>query len=158
MGAIVAGLASGVLFGLGLALSGMTQPAKVIGFLDVAGDWDPSLGLVMAGAIGFYAPAYRLVERLRAAPVFAAAYALPTSTRIDRSLLAGATLFGAGWGLAGFCPGPGIVAAGTGQVPGLVFVLAMIMGMLLHAVITRSREAIGTATEVAPTGTSTEGS
>jgi len=158
MGAIVAGLASGVLFGLGLVLSGMTQPAKVIGFLDVAGDWDPSLGLVMAGAIGIFAPGYRLVERLRAAPAFATAYALPTSTRLDPALLGGAVLFGAGWGLAGFCPGPGIVAAGTGQVPALVFVLAMIMGMLLHAAITRSRDAIGAATEVAPTGPSTEGS
>ena len=137
MSAVVAGLASGLLFGVGLVLSGMTQPVKVIGFLDVAGDWDPSLALVMGGAIAVYAPAYRWITRTRQ-PAFAGEFVLPTQTRLDPSLLVGAAIFGGGWGLAGYCPGPGIVAAGTGQLPPIVFVVSMLAGMFLHQALVRS--------------------
>lgn len=147
---IIAGLLSGVLFGLGLVLGGMTEPAKVIGFLDVAGDWDPSLALVMLGAIAVYAPAYRLITRART-PRYAQAFVLPTSLQLDAPLVAGAGLFGVGWGLAGFCPGPGIVSAGTGQTPGLVFGASLFAGMFLFEAYARIRAAAqagGTAADV----------
>ena len=127
MNAITAALA-GLLFGLGLIVSGMADPAKVLGFLDLAGAWDPSLALVMAGAIGTALPAFMLARRrsttLRGEPL-----QLPTSRSVDRRLLGGSLLFGIGWGVAGFCPGPGLVALGQGQAKALVFVTAMIAGM-----------------------------
>lgn len=135
----LAGL-SGLIFGLGLALSGMTQPAKVTGFLDVAGAWDASLALVMVGAIGVHAVAYRLVRR-RQAPLFDTAFHVPTRKTIDTALIAGAALFGIGWGLGGFCPGPGIVAAGGGVFEGLVFVGGMTGGLLLASAKRRSARA-----------------
>lgn len=128
--------ASGLLFAVGLAISGMTQPAKVVGFLDFLGDWDPSLMLVMAGAIAVYMPIYRLAMR-RAAPLLAGSFSLPTRRDLDRRLIAGAALFGVGWGLAGYCPGPGLASLATlGAAPG-VFVLAMIAGMLAFAAVER---------------------
>ncbi len=120
----------GLLFGIGLLLSGMTDPGKVTGFLDLAGDWDPSLALVMGGAIlvGVFAFA---VAKKRATTFLGDPLHLPTASDIDRPLIAGSLMFGVGWGLAGFCPGPALVSLGSGQPKALVFVLAMIAGMLL---------------------------
>jgi len=120
--------AVGLLFGWGLILAGMTDPGKVIGFLDLAGAWDPSLAFVMGGAIavGFFAFA---LAKKRTTNLFGGALHLPTSRDIDRPLVIGALLFGAGWGLAGFCPGPGIVSMAAGEFKGLVFVTAMVAGM-----------------------------
>jgi len=142
----------GLLFAAGLGLSGMTLPAKVIGFLDLFGAWDPSLALVMVGAIAVYAVGFRLKLR-REAPVFAQAFRVPTRRDIDPRLLGGATLFGAGWAIAGFCPGPGIVTAATGATASVVFVLAMIGGMLLWKAalaIYESRAVVDVAAQVAP--------
>ncbi len=120
----------GLLFGWGLLISGMTDPGKVIGFLDLAGVWDPSLALVMGGAIavGFFA--FGMAKK-RTSSFLGGALHLPTSRDIDKRLLLGSLLFGAGWGLAGFCPGPGIVSMAAGQPKAAVFVLAMIAGMLV---------------------------
>ena len=125
----LAGLVSGVLFGVGLALSGMTQPGKVIGFLDVAGAWDPSLAFVMAGAIAVFGPLYRLIRRYTM-PRFAPGFVVHAGWPIDAPLLIGAAVFGVGWGIGGFCPGPGVVSAGTGAPAGVVFALSMVLGML----------------------------
>lgn len=122
--------AVGLLFGLGLLLSGMTDPGKVLGFLDLAGAWDPSLALVMGGAIavGFFAFG---AAKNRTTNFFGGALHLPTAKDIDKRLVIGGLLFGAGWGLAGFCPGPGIVTMATGEPKAVVFVIAMIAGMLV---------------------------
>ena len=120
--------AAGLVFGLGLLLSGMADPAKVLGFLDLAGRWDPSLAFVMLGAIALAALAFARV-RGRASSLLGDPMSLPTASRIDRRLLVGALLFGAGWGLAGFCPGPAVVALGMGATKAVVFVLAMLAGM-----------------------------
>ena len=125
----IVGLA-GVVFAVGLSLSGMTQPSKVIGFLDVFGQWDPSLALVMIGAIGVHASVRLLILR-RAAPVFAPAFPLHAKAKIDTPLLTGAAVFGIGWGLGGYCPGPAFVSA-TGSLHALAFVGAMTAGMLVH--------------------------
>ena len=135
-------LLSGGLFGAGLAISGMTRPAKVIGFLDVFGDWDPSLAFVMMGAIAVHFVAYRLV-RGRSAPLLGAKFAIPTRKDIDLRLLAGAAIFGIGWGIGGYCPGPGITSLATGAVSVLIFVLAMAVGIFatgrLEAALGRAR-------------------
>jgi uncharacterized protein len=119
----------GLLFGLGLMLSGMTDPGKVIGFLDLFGNWDPSLALVMGGAIavGFFAFAF---AKKRTFNFLGGAMHLPKSNQIDRRLVIGAVLFGAGWGLAGFCPGPALVSMAAGQSKALLFVVAMLIGMV----------------------------
>ena len=127
---IMAGLA-GILFSLGLGLSGMTDPAKVVGFLDVAGHWQPGLAFVMAGAMGTYALLRRLILRRRQAPVFAPAFPALGKARPDARLVTGAALFGAGWGLAGYCPGPAFTSVGSGTSTVLLFVAAMVGGMLL---------------------------
>ncbi len=119
--------AAGLLFAAGLALSGMTQPAKVSGFLDVAGAWDPSLAFVMLGAVGVYLAAHRLSRRLRR-PILGERFPAPPGARVDGRLLAGAALFGVGWGLSGFCPGPALVSVGAGVAPALWFVPAMVAG------------------------------
>ena len=129
---IVAALVSGLVFGLGLAVSGMMNPAKVIGFLDVAGDWDPTLAFVMGGALLVAVPAYRLIPR-RGRPVLEEKFSLPEKKALDAPLLGGSALFGVGWGLVGFCPGPAVAALGTGLVPVFAFVAAMLAGMALHA-------------------------
>lgn len=124
-------LASGVagaLFGVGLAISGMTNPKKVIGFLDLFGKWDASLMLVMAGAIAVHFVAYRLIQKKRA-PAFAEKFNIPTRRDIDLKLVAGAAIFGLGWGLGGFCPGPGLVSSMSGAASALVFVVAMLGSM-----------------------------
>jgi uncharacterized membrane protein YedE/YeeE len=122
-------LAAGLLFGGGLAVSGMTRPQKVLGFLDVFGKWDPSLMFVMLGAIGVHQFAYRLI-RGRNAPLFAAKFAVPSRRDLDAKLLLGAAVFGAGWGLGGYCPGPGIASLPGGGMGALVFVSAMLAGVL----------------------------
>ena len=129
-------LLSGLVFGLGLIVSGMANPAKVLGFLDLAGAWDPSLGLVMAGAIlvGLFA---FLVAKRRVRSFLGFEMKLPTASAIDSRLLAGSALFGAGWGLAGFCPGPGLVALGMGELKALVFVAAMLAGMVIFTWLER---------------------
>ena len=120
----------GLIFGLGLIVSGMTDPGKVQGFLDLAGLWDPSLAFVMGGAIAVGIFAFALAKK-RTRSVLGGAMHLPSAKDIDRRLVIGSLVFGAGWGLAGFCPGPAIVSAGAGQPKALVFVLAMLAGMWL---------------------------
>jgi uncharacterized protein len=129
--------AVGLLFGLGLLLSGMTDPGKVLGFLDLFGAWDPSLAFVMGGAIavGFFAFA---VARKRTRNFLGGALHLPRSDQIDRRLVLGGLTFGAGWGLAGFCPGPGIVSMASGEVKAAVFVAAMVAGMGIFEIAERS--------------------
>jgi uncharacterized protein len=129
--------AAGALFAAGLAVSGMAQPAKVVGFLDVLGDWDPSLAFVMVGAIGVHATLRRLISR-RAAPLYVPAFETRPKAAIDGRLLAGAAIFGAGWGLSGYCPGPAFIAAGGLSTGGLVFVVTMSAGMLLYRALHRA--------------------
>ena len=121
--------AAGLLFALGLGISGMTQPAKVVGFLDVTGDWKPELMFVMGGAIAVHFLAYRLVPRM-SRPLFEPRFGVPSRRDVDPRLVGGALLFGAGWGLGGFCPGPGLVSLVSGQWQALVFVAAMVVGMV----------------------------
>jgi len=123
---------AGALFGAGLLVSGMTQPARVIGFLDVSRGWDPTLAFVMVGAIAVYALAYRAVLRRRAEPWFSAAFEVPTRRDLDRPLLVGAAVFGVGWGLAGLCPGPAIVSVAY-SAHAMLFVAAMVAGFIATA-------------------------
>ncbi len=129
----------GLLFGLGLLLSGMTDPGKVIGFLDLFGAWDPSLALVMGGAIfvGIFAFA---IAKKRTVNFFGGALRLPKTDQIDKRLLIGAVLFGAGWGLAGFCPGPALVSLFAGQGKAAIFVGFMIVGMFIFEIVDRRRQ------------------
>ncbi len=124
-------LLSGLVFGLGLILGGMTDPGKVKGFLDVAGAWDPSLGLVMGGAIAVGVFAFAAAKR-RSTAWSGERIEIPSNTVIDARLIGGGVLFGAGWGLAGFCPGPALVAMSAGVGSAAVFVVAMLAGMALH--------------------------
>ncbi len=125
-------LLTGLVFGLGLCLSGMTQPSKVLGFLDVAGAWDPSLALVMGGAIALGVVLFRLArDRVG-----------PASNTIDPALLTGSALFGVGWGLVGFCPGPALAALGSVEPKALAFVAAMITGTLLHRLAVGLRDTL----------------
>jgi uncharacterized membrane protein YedE/YeeE len=126
--------ALGLLFGLGLIVGGMANPAKVLNFLDIFGNWDPSLAFVMGGAVAVTFVGYRLV-RARGTPMFDARFHWPTATAIDAPLLAGAVIFGAGWGLVGLCPGPAFVALGTGAGGAALFVAAMLAGIALARVI-----------------------
>ena len=128
--------ACGLLFGLGLIVSGMANPAKVLGFLDLAGSWDPSLAFVMAGAVAIAAIGFRFA-RTRTASVLGAPMQLPKARHVDVRLIAGALIFGAGWGLAGFCPGPALVSAASGQPRAWLFVAAMLAGMALFAALER---------------------
>jgi uncharacterized protein len=138
MNAVLMSFVSGLIFAVGLALSGMTQPAKVTAFLDFTGDWDPSLACVMVGAILVHAVLYRLIRR-RPSPVFAATFAVPTRKDIDARLIGGAALFGIGWGLGGFCPGPAITALASGRGTVVLFVVAMLAGMSLYTLAERRR-------------------
>ena len=122
-----ASFAAGLAFGLGLMVAGMANPAKVLGFLDLAGAWDPSLALVMAGAIAIGAGAFALMGK-RTRTLIGAPVLLPSARGIDRRLLLGSLVFGVGWGLAGICPGPALVLAGTGSAKGLIFLAALIAG------------------------------
>lgn len=125
----------GIIFGAGLALSDMVNPARVQAFLDVAGQWDPTLIFVMGAALVPSAIAY-LLRRRMGRPVYADSFAIPESRTIDRSLLAGAALFGIGWGLVGFCPGPAIAGLALGHWQPWLFVAAMLAGMVLHRLTT----------------------
>ena len=120
----------GVLFGLGLIISGMTNPAKILAFLDIAGAWDPSLIFVMGGAVLVGLIAFYLAKN-RTQSFLGGAMQIPTRRDIDRPLIIGSAMFGVGWGLAGFCPGPALVSLGSGELKALVFVVAMLGGMLL---------------------------
>ncbi|HRH21444.1 MAG TPA: YeeE/YedE family protein [Brevundimonas sp.] len=133
MSRLVVAIVCGLLFGAGLVLSDMVNPARVLAFLDVAGAWDPSLALVMVGALIPSSVAYLLRRRMDA-PVAETAFAVPETRRIDRALVGGAILFGLGWGLVGLCPGPALAALVTGLWPALVFVAAMLAGMILFRV------------------------
>ena len=124
----IASFASGLVFGLGLILAGMADPSKVLAFLDLAGRWDPSLAFVMGGGVLVGLVAFA-VARKRTTSLLGTAMQLPTSRDIDRRLVIGSLLFGIGWGLAGFCPGPGLVALGMGEMKALWFVAAMLAGM-----------------------------
>lgn len=135
---LLASLAAGLVFGLGLIVSGMADPAKVLGFLDLAGAWDPSLALVMGGAIAVGLPVFAWAGR-RQRSLLDAPMQLPTGRQVDRRLLGGSLLFGIGWGIAGFCPGPALVALGMGQGGAAVFVLAMLAGMALFELVERRR-------------------
>lgn len=137
----LAALFAGALFALGLAISGMAQPAKVQGFLDITGQWDASLMFVMVGAIGVHVVALKLIGR-RQAPVFMPGFQPRPQKAIDGQLLAGAAIFGAGWGLAGYCPGPAFVSVGGLSPTALVFVGAMTAGMLLHRFLHRPATAV----------------
>ena len=129
---------TGVLFAVGLVISGMTDPGRVTGFLDVTGRWDPTLAFVMGGAILVHLPLLRLVRR-RTAPVYDARFHLPTQTRIDARLVIGSAIFGVGWGLSGYCPGPALVSLGTHAAPVLAFVGAMIVGIAVTRAVTKLR-------------------
>lgn len=126
-------LGTGFIFGLGLMISGMAQPQKVIGFLDLRGDWDPSLAFVMMGAIAVHFLAYRVVARVPK-PLWGGAWALPTRRDVDGRLLLGAALFGAGWGLGGYCPGPALTTASSGMAAA-TFTFSMLAGMGLYTFI-----------------------
>lgn len=133
-------LFAGLLFGFGLIVSGMANPEKVLGFLDLAGLWDPSLAFVMGGAIlvGLFA---FTVARKRTLSFLGLSMKLPTNRTIDRRLVIGSVLFGVGWGIAGFCPGPALVALGAGEVKAVVFVASMVAGMILFEFLERRRVA-----------------
>lgn len=135
---ILFSLLAGVLFGLGLIVSGMSDPAKVLGFLDLAGPWDPSLALVMAGAVAVGSITFAAVRNWKVS-LLGLPMQLPVARRIDRRLLVGSLLFGAGWGVAGFCPGPALVALGMLEPQALTFVVSMLGGMVLFEVLEAGR-------------------
>lgn len=133
---LLAALLAGLLFGVGLALSGMTDPAVVLGFLDIAGAWNPTLAFVMAGALAVTLVGYRLVLP-RGRALLEPRLALPTASAIDAPLIGGAALFGVGWGLAGYCPGPALASLAAAQPGTIVFVAAMLVGMVAARLLRR---------------------
>ncbi len=134
MKAHVVAFVAGLVFAIGLCIGGMTLPSKIVGFLDFAGQWDASLAFVMGGGVVVYAVAFRLV-RGRKSPLFSPTFVIPTHSDIDSRLVAGSALFGVGWGLGGFCPGPAITAIAWTAAPVIIFVVAMCAGMYLHSLI-----------------------
>jgi hypothetical protein len=137
---ILSALMLGLIFGLGIALSGMANPAKVLNFFDIAGTWDPSLIFVMGGALATTAVGYRLVFGARAKPVFEPSYSLPETRKIDVSLVGGAALYGVGWGITGFCPGGAIPALGLGDSRTLIFMAAMIAGIVITRALRNAKQ------------------
>lgn len=131
----VSALISGVLFGAGMAISGMVEPQKVIGFLDVMGAWDPSLAFVMGGALMVFMPCYFLIIKPRHQALSGCEYSLPKGQRIDSKLISGSALFGLGWGIAGICPGPAVASLGLGNASIVIFFCAMVIGSLLAKMI-----------------------
>lgn len=131
-----AALVVGIIFSLGLGISGMTQPEKVVGFLDLFGNWNPSLIFVMIGAIFIHLIAYKVISK-RQTPLFSNQWHLPTKTKITRSLVSGSFLFGAGWALAGYCPGPALTSLASFESRPVVFFASMIVGMLAFRVVNR---------------------
>lgn len=143
---------SGLLFGIGLIVAGMTNPAKVIGFLDLAGRWDPSLAFVMAGAIVVGTAAFAFARK-RTRSWLGSAMRLPNARQIDRRLVVGSLLFGIGWGLAGICPGPALVLLGAAVDKGLLFVVAMLAGMLVYELFDRMTAPVARAALETPVET-----
>ena len=137
--AILASGLAGLVFGIGLIVSGMFNPAKVLAFLDLAGPWDPSLALVMVGAVAIAAIGFALARR-RGSTLLGSPLQLGSARKVDRRLILGSLVFGAGWGLVGFCPGPVLVAVGTGEAKAFTFFAAMVAGMLVFEVLERRRE------------------
>jgi uncharacterized membrane protein YedE/YeeE len=135
---VLTALLSGILFGIGLSVCGLINPAKVLAFLDIAGEWDPSLAVTMAAAVATTAIGYRVVLKRRT-PLFAENFQLPAASSIDRRLVAGAAVFGVGWGLVGFCPGPAISSLSFGSEPVFIFVAAMLVGMASARIFARTR-------------------
>jgi uncharacterized membrane protein YedE/YeeE len=135
MNKLVSAFLIGGVFGLGIAISGMANPAKILNFFDLAGSWDPSLAFVMGGGLVVAFIGYRLIFAQRKAPVLEAAFDLPTQRRIDRELVGGAALFGIGWGITGFCPGGAIPALGLGHPQTPIFLAAMIAGIVIARAI-----------------------
>ena len=133
-------LLAGLVFGVGLIVSGMANPAKVLGFLDLAGQWDPSLAFVMGGAVAVGSIAFLLARR-RTLSLIGLEMRLPTDRHVDRRLIVGSAIFGIGWGIAGFCPGPALVALGMGEAKAIAFVVAMLLGMGLFELLERQRAA-----------------
>ena len=129
---ILISMIAGTLFGLGMIISDMINPAKVLAFLDITGNWDPSLAFVMGGALAVFTPIYHLVIKKRNTAVNGDAFSWTSNTQVDPTLISGAVIFGAGWGLAGFCPGPAITSLGSGTNIILAFILSMVVGMV-HA-------------------------
>ena len=127
----ISSIICGIIFSIGLGISGMTQPQKVIGFLDVFGEWNPSLAFVMGGAVLSYLALQLWIPRTFSIPVLGGCFQIPSRNNLDRSLIIGALLFGSGWGLGGYCPGPAITSLGSGSLNSLLFVIAMGFGMLL---------------------------
>lgn len=136
---LLAALAAGLLFGVGLVVSQMSSPTKVLAFLDVAGNWDPSLALVMGAALLVTLPAFRLILG-RSQPLFDERFHLPVNSSIDLRLLLGAAIFGIGWGLAGFCPGPALAALGAGQADPWLFVFGLLLGSWVAGRLQRLRD------------------
>ena len=134
---IAAALGSGLVFGLGLSMSGMLDPARVRGFLDIAGEWDPSLAFVLGGAV-IVAALGNLMVRQLSRPLFDDRFHLPATARIDARLIAGSAVFGIGWGIGGLCPGPALASLSLGLVPVMIFVVAMLCGMVLYDTIGRA--------------------
>ena len=137
MGKYISILVAGLIFGLGLAVSGMTHANKVLGFLDVTGNWDPSLLLVLGGAVAVTVVAFRLILR-RPAPMLEEKFTLPTATDIDGPRVVGAAIFGIGWGISGYCPGPGIALLAAPGWETWVFIPALLLGAFLHKAFTSS--------------------
>lgn len=133
---LISAFVSALVFGIGLGIAGMTLPAKVIGFLDITGNWDPSLAFVMVGAIAVHAVSYRLITR-RTSPILTTKFQVPTRRDLDFKLLAGSFVFGIGWGLGGFCPGPALVSAITLHPAVIVFVVSMIAGIYLNHLVSK---------------------
>ena len=134
---IMTSLLAGLVFGIGLIISGMTNPAKVLGFLDLAGLWDPSLALVMGGAIAVGVLAFG-IARKRTRSLLGDPMRLPSATQVDRRLLLGALAFGVGWGLAGYCPGPALASLASGGVKPAIFTVAMVAGMVIYELLERA--------------------
>ncbi len=127
----ISSIICGIIFSIGLGISGMTQPQKVIGFLDIFGEWNPSLAFVMGGAVLSYLALQLLIQRRFSIPLLGGSFQISSRKDLDRSLIVGALLFGSGWGLGGYCPGPAITSLGSGSLNALLFVVAMGVGMLL---------------------------
>nr|BBJ03985.1 membrane protein [Marinobacter nauticus] len=138
----IASMFAGLIFGLGLIVSGMANPEKVLGFLDIAGAWDPSLAFVMGGAVIVGLVAFTIARR-RTSSFLGFKIKLPTNTQIDKRLIVGSMMFGVGWGIAGFCPGPALVAFGAGEIKAVVFVASMVTGMILFEIAERIRTSSG---------------
>ena len=156
MALILASFCSGVIFGLGLLISGMNEPEKVLGFLDVFGAWDATLAFVMAGAVAVASAGFVLARR-QSAPLFAANFTWPSRSDIDAPLLVGSALFGVGWGLSGICPGPAVVNLAGLTAPIVVFVAAMVLGMFGFEVWQRRGAASNAAQSIAVATTASDG-